>query len=55
MMRCPFYDRNPSMKLNDDYYYCFGCGADGDEIEKRKVVKTVLSGGVRDSPIDRAG
>ena len=21
------------MKLNDDYYYCFGCGADGDVID----------------------
>ena len=27
----------------------------GDEIEKREVVNMVLSGDVRDSPIDRAG
>ena len=34
MTRCPFHDdRNPSMKLNGDYYYCFGCGADGDVID----------------------
>ena len=34
MVRCPFHnDSNPSMKLNDDYYYCFGCGADGDVID----------------------
>lgn len=23
----------PSMKLNKDYFYCFGCGAHGDVIE----------------------
>ena len=34
MTLCPFHDdRNPSMKLNDDYYYCFGCGADGAVID----------------------
>ncbi len=34
MTLCPFHDdRNPSMKLNDDYYFCFGCGADGDVID----------------------
>ncbi len=27
----------------------------GDEIERREVVKMMLSSGVRDSPIDRAG
>lgn len=28
MACCPFHDdRNPSMKLNEDYFYCFGCGA----------------------------
>lgn len=32
--RCPFHvDRNPSMKLNDDYFFCFGCGARGDVID----------------------
>ena len=34
MVCCPFHDdRNPSMKLNEDYFYCFGCGAKGDVIE----------------------
>ena len=34
MIRCPFHnDRHPSMKLNDDYFYCFGCGAYGDVID----------------------
>ena len=32
--RCPFHDdRHPSMKLNDEYFFCFGCGADGDVID----------------------
>ena len=27
MICCPFHDdRHPSMKLNKDYFYCFGCG-----------------------------
>ena len=34
MCCCPFHDdRHPSMKLNEDYFYCFGCGAHGDVIE----------------------
>lgn len=34
MCRCPFHnDRHPSMKLNEDYFYCFGCGAHGDVID----------------------
>ena len=34
MTRCPFHeDHTPSMKLNDTYYYCFGCGATGDVID----------------------
>ena len=34
MVRCPFHaDRTPSMKLNEDYFYCFGCGASGDVID----------------------
>lgn len=33
MICCPFHDdRHPSMKLNENYYYCFGCGATGDVI-----------------------
>ena len=34
MACCPFHnDRTPSMKLNEDYFYCFGCGASGDVID----------------------
>ena len=34
MTRCPFHaDRTPSMKLNEDYFYCFGCGASGDVVD----------------------
>ena len=34
MICCPFHnDRTPSMKLNEDYFYCFGCGAHGDVID----------------------
>lgn len=34
MVCCPFHsDNDPSMKLNDTYYYCFGCGANGDAID----------------------
>ena len=30
---CLFHqDKHPSMKLNEDYYYCFGCQAKGDVI-----------------------
>ena len=33
MVCCPFHeDHTPSIKLNDTYYYCFGCGATGDVI-----------------------
>ena len=34
MARCIFHDdRHPSMKLNEDYFFCFGCGAHGDMID----------------------
>ena len=34
MVCCPFHnDRTPSMKLNEDYFYCFGCGVHGDVID----------------------
>ena len=34
MVCCPFHsDSHPSMKLNDTYYYCFGCGATGDVVD----------------------
>ncbi len=34
MTCCPFHnDKHPSLKLNEDYFYCFGCGAKGDVID----------------------
>jgi len=33
MACCPFHnDRHPSLKLNEEYFFCFGCGATGDVI-----------------------
>jgi hypothetical protein len=33
MTCCIFHpDKHPSMKVNQDYYYCFSCGAHGDVI-----------------------
>ena len=35
MACCPFHnDRHPSLKLNEDYFFCFGCGAKGDVIDR---------------------
>ena len=34
LCNCPFHnDRHPSLKLNEDYFFCFGCGAKGDVID----------------------
>ena len=34
MVCCPFHDnRHPSLKLNENYFFCFGCGAKGDVID----------------------
>ena len=34
MACCPFHnDRHPSLKLNEDYFFCFSCGAKGDVID----------------------
>ena len=34
MTCCPFHeDKHPSLKLNEDYFFCFGCGARGDVID----------------------
>ena len=34
MTCCPFHDdRHPSMKLNERYFYCSGCGVTGDVID----------------------
>ena len=33
MACCPFHnDRDPSMKVDENHYHCFGCGAHGDVI-----------------------
>jgi hypothetical protein len=33
-MCCPFHDDStPSLKIYDDHYHCFGCGAHGDRID----------------------
>ena len=34
MACCPFHhDRHPSLKLNENYFFCFGCRAKGDVID----------------------
>ena len=34
MACCPFHnDRHPSLKLNEEYFFCFGCGATGDVVD----------------------
>lgn len=34
MCYCPFHsDKTPSMKINETYYYCFGCHSTGDVID----------------------
>ena len=34
MTCCPFHeDAHPSLKLNEDYFFCFGCRASGDVID----------------------
>ena len=34
MTCCPFHEeRHPSLKLNESYFFCFGCGASGDVID----------------------
>lgn len=34
MCCCPFHDdRTPSLKLYEDHFYCYGCGASGDVID----------------------
>ena len=42
MACCPFHDdKNPSMKLNEEYFYCFGCGATGDVIDLTARIYTL--------------
>ena len=45
MLCCPFHnDRTPSMKLYDDHYHCFGCGAHGDVIDLAAEILGVSPG-----------
>ena len=38
MVCCPFHnDRTPSMKV-DSRFYCFGCGASGEDVYKRQLL-----------------
>ena len=40
MTCCPFHnDRHPSLKLNEEYFFCFGCGAKGgcDQLRGKAV------------------
>ena len=31
---CPFHnERNPSFKVYEDHYHCFGCGEHGDHVD----------------------
>ena len=33
-IRCPFHEeKTPSMKIYPDGFYCFGCGAHGDQVD----------------------
>jgi DNA polymerase bacteriophage-type len=39
-MCCPFHDDStPSLKIYDDHYHCFGCGAHGDRIDWLMAIK----------------
>jgi hypothetical protein len=62
MVCCPFHsDRTPSCRIYDDHFYCFGCGARGNQIDwltkvegldRDKAIAQLKSG---DGPtIDRA-
>ena len=53
MARCPFHpDNTPSLKLNEDFFYCFGCQESGDVIDftanlfHRRAVNWMTESGV---------
>ena len=52
MACCPFHDdKNPSMKLNEEYFYCFGGGATREDVALFKAhvaphVKIKAAGGI---------
>ena len=51
MVCCPFHnDRHPSMKLNERYFYCFGCGATGDVIDLVARLFDTRTSPLRQSP-----
>src|SRR5262249_28005539 len=40
LIRCRFHnDPTPSLKIYDDHFYCFGCGAHGDHVDWRMRVE----------------
>ena len=46
MACCPFHnDRHPSLKLNEDYFFCFGCGA--KENRYLQLLNKVIRAGVK--------
>ena len=45
MALCPFHDdHNPSLRLYDDHYYCFGCHAHGDAVDLAAFVTGLRPG-----------
>lgn len=65
MCRCLFHDdENPSMKLNERYYYCFACQQHGDVIDLTARIFSLTPGeaakklahdfGISPDPIDAA-
>ncbi len=45
MSLCPFHrDKHPSLKLNDRYFYCFGCHATGDVIRFTAMLFALTDG-----------
>ena len=54
MACCPFHkDRHPSLKLNEDYFFCFGCGASGDVIDFTARLFGISLKDAADSPAKR--
>ena len=39
-IRCPFHkEKTASMKIYQDSYYCFGCGAAGDTLRRGRLLR----------------
>ena len=44
MACCPFHDdKNPSMKLNEEYFYCFGCGATVNVEDIENLISSIVT------------